>query len=398
MADKIDFRLIRRLSVALHFDCNQMVNYLKIPSFQRSEQTLEYIRNLIGRMKVVNDVHHLFHENFQKELAMYFKVLYKAKNEIIASNFDIFLVLSGEVTASSESKTFKIFEGGYFGEPCLLYPKIAQYKLICSQPCTFAYMSYQQFLLVSSRYTMAHLEQSANDLKQIPQFKDYIRKQLLYLSSCFKLISIDRHSCLFSEGDECEYVYIIKTGELEITKSVHLDPIKTTNYNKNGRPINLPDIKSKAKVPCLIKSKLEMIGDEEAVNDLKWRFTCTCHSFVCVLYRISKADYKKNFRNEEHPELWKEKDLLVKSHLQKSIGVLKKNQRSSSLPLPPNDLKRKVLSTLNSIDPWGYKKNLIISTRNCLVKEKKHGNDEKRRNGGQSCLNLYSNVKCKDLF
>lgn len=398
MAEKNESRLVRRLSVSISHDISLALNYLKVHPLKRTEQMLDYIKSILIRMKIMTDVNPVYHENFLKELAMYYKLLSKSKTDPISTEpCDIYILLSGEVTVSNDSKSFIIPEGGYFGEPCSLYPKISQYKLTCSQSCIFAHLSYQQYLNISSHYSQLFLEQSSQLLRQIPIFKEIRHKKLLYLTSCFKLVSIDRHKSLFEEGEPCDHVFIIKTGEVELTKSVQFEQVKVVNYGKHGRPIYLPEnkAKSKAKVGCLIKSELEMIGDEEAANDLKWKYGCRCRSFVCVLFRISKVEFKKYLKTEECSDRWKEKDEVFNSRLQKSISIIMGNKRSSSLPAADKEVKRKVMKSLKLIDPWGMNRNLVISTRNCLSKEKLEEREKGSARDGGSCLNLYSNLKYK---
>ena len=398
MVEKNESRLVRRLSVSIAHDISLAINYLKIHSLKRTEQMLDYIRSILIRMKIMTDINPVFYENFLKKLAMYYKLLFKSKHEEISTDpCDIYILLSGEVTVSNDSRSFIIPEGGYFGEPSLHYPKISQYKLICSQSCIFGYLSYQQFLSISLHYSQFFLEQSAQLLRQIPIFKEIRHKKLLHLTSCFKTVSIDRHSSLFEEGEPCDHVFIIKTGEVELTKSVQFEQVKVVNYGKHGRPIYLPETKakSKAKVGCLITSELEMIGDEEAANDLKWKYGCRCRSFVCVLFRISKIEFKKYLKTEECSDRWKEKDEVFNTRLQKSISIIMSNKRSSSLPLADKDVKRKVMKSLKLIDPWGMNRNLVISTRNCLSKDKLEEKEKLSTRDLGSCLNLYSNLKYK---
>lgn len=397
--DKNEGRPARRVSILSIFDTNLIVTYLKIAPFKRTDQMLEYLKSLLMKMKMNTEVLPIFIENCLKELAMHYKLLQKPKNEYILTNpCDFYIILTGEIHAQSDSLGhLTLGEGTYIGENCSLVPKISQYKIICSQSTTFAYISLKNFQDICLRYSLAQLELSAKELRQMPSFSDWSQKRLLFLASCFKLVSLDRHSYLFKEGEPCEFIYIVKTGEVELVKSVPKNDNKAINFGKYGRPINLPEVNtSKSKFHCSIKTQFEIIGEEEANNDFKWKSSCKCYSFICVLYRITKNEYKKHMRVEECKQNWKEKTEIVKKRMQKSIPILNSNKRCSSLPLPSAEMKMKILNNIKKIDPWNMRKHLILTVRSSAQisnKRLSHENQVHLNNICKSSSHLNSNIK-----
>ena len=397
--DKHDGRIARKASILSIFDPNLIVSYLKIAPFKRTDQMLEYLKLLLMKMKISTDVVPTYLENCIKELAIHYKLLQKQKNECILTNpCDFYIILTGELHAQNDLLgNMTLGEGAYIGENCLLLPKISQYRIICSQSTTFAYISLKNFHDICFRYSQAQLELSAKELRQIPSFSDWSQKKLLFLSSCFKLVCLDRHSYLFKEGEPCEFVYIVKTGEVELVKSMPGNAKKPVNFGKHGRPINLPEvITSKTNFHCSIKTQFEIIGEEEANNDFKWKSSCKCYSFICVLYRISKAEYKKYMRVEESKQNWKEKTEIVKKRMQKSIPILNSNKRCSSLPLPSAEVKMKILNNIKKIDPWNMKNHLVLTTRSSAQisnKRLSHENQVYQKNICKSSSHQSTNIK-----
>lgn len=364
--DKHEIRQVRKISILQTFDTNQLIGYLKTPAYKRTDQMLEYLKLLLMKMKINIDVLPIYIENCYKELAMHYKLLQKCRNELILTDpCDFYIILNGEIQAKSELMgNLTLGEGSYIGENCFISQKINQCKLICVQNCTFAYISYKNFNEICLRYSISHLEMCVGQIKHIPCFSDWPHKKLLFLASCFRLVSIERNCFLFQEGEPCEFVYIVKTGEVEMVKFMPNTVSKSVSFGKYGRPINLPENKkSKSMFHCSIKTQLEIIGDEEANNDLKYKSSCKCYSFVCVLYRISKSDYKKYMRVDESRQNWKEKNEIISKRMQKSLNIPNMNKKRNSISLPSLELKMKILNNIKTVDPWNLKSSITLSSR-----------------------------------
>ena len=127
------------------------------------------------------------------------------------------------------------------------------------------------------------------------RIKNWNHKNLIGISSYFQVVHFTRKQSVYEEGDYADSAYIIKSGEVELIKTVPQIEIKHKNIGKYGRPIYFPVImpKKNQKLYLCVKGELEVFGDDEITKDISRQYSCRCHSSACTLLKISRADFKK---------------------------------------------------------------------------------------------------------
>lgn len=209
-----------------------------------------------------------------------------------------FIILSGEVKVLIQSEIGNIKEvsrleaGMAFGELALLKNQPRSASIKCSTPCHFMTLTKEHYLKIIGRVENIRLEEKVNLLHSVSIFSSWTKRALEKLSYFFKSSKFVRKQVVYREGDNADWIFVVKSGEFELSKNSDL-------------------VKRKRK-SCLIEQKLmgkisnkvailgtsEMFGDEEAIKDIFRIYTCTCISNG-ELFIISKYDFTTKIRSEE---------------------------------------------------------------------------------------------------
>lgn len=110
-------------------------------------------------------------------------------------------------------------EESAFGEYALIENKPRSATIQCIEDCLFAVLNKQEYTKVLLKIEKKMMNEKALFLKSVPYFAKWtnmaVNKFTYYFNDKFYI----RNQEVFREGQKAEYVYIVKHGEFELTKS-----------------------------------------------------------------------------------------------------------------------------------------------------------------------------------
>ena len=172
---------------------------------------------------------------------------------------------------------------------------------------------------------------------------------------------------VFKEGSLADYVYIIKKGELIMSKEIVVtQPLKVVIGNY-GRP--LPTLKKNKSIHegmISIAESGELIGDDDVLNSECYTKTCKVYSTASELLQISSIEFKRRIRNEDSLSILEKKNQFRNLHLTSTLKIITDIQNPKELgnkTKNPADIK--FLKDIKSLNPW----NLSVKSNNSLIKE-----------------------------
>ena len=252
-------------------------------------------------------------------------------------------VLTPSNNNSIFSETAKLTSGMAFGELALLKNQPRSASIKCIEPAHFMILSKENYLKILGKSDARKLEEIVEFLHSVSIFTHYSKRALDKLSYYFKSHCFSRNQIVYKENDIAESVYIVKSGEFELSKnSIELKnqdsfyKYKASKATKSSKRSIIPKI--------ALLGKGEIFGDEEILKSLPRAFTCTCASKGELLY-ISKHDFLSKIRSEDSIKT------LVDSN------IARENTRYSRLMIARNlDLDFAQMSMGNSRSPLRRKK------------------------------------------
>ncbi|CAI2361678.1 unnamed protein product [Moneuplotes crassus] len=218
----------------------------------------------------------------------------------------------------------KLVAGSSFGELALLNTGDGKRKarIICKEDCKFATVNKENYQKVLARIQQQHKDAMIKFLKQIPFISHWSKNALSKLYYAVEKIDTFRGQKIIEEGNEVEYVYIVKEGEFEIHKYLGKDDEEEKNQNEEKnliRPLlkhedlkrcrakklttewhNPSRVKRKIRLSNLGECKLFCDGD--ARFDRKSSVTVITSSQEAQILRIKKCEFMKYMKNDE--EAW----------------------------------------------------------------------------------------------
>lgn len=116
-------------------------------------------------------------------------------------------------------------DGSSFGELALLEQKPRAATIRCLQNSHFMVLSKNDYNKVIGKIERRAYNDKINFLRNIPVLSLLTRTSLGKLTYYFEVKVCIRDSIIYKEGDSAEWVFIIKSGELQATKRIlHTGP------------------------------------------------------------------------------------------------------------------------------------------------------------------------------
>ena len=172
-------------------------------------------------------------------------------------------------------------QGKSFGETALVTENSRNATVSCLTDCNFAVLNKDDYLRILGKITDKKISAFVDLLKLIPVFRAWSKKNIDSLYSFFKTAEYKWKKIVYSVADESSFVYIVKSGEFEISKIV-----------------NLPD-KTKVNFKIAVLTVGELFGDEDVLNNRPREYSCACYSTAGELLMISAKDFLLKVMNED---------------------------------------------------------------------------------------------------
>lgn len=176
--------------------------------------------------------------------------------------------------------------GDSFGELALISNKPRAASILAREPTSLAVLERSDYLRLLSKIQDARLTAKVDLLQHHPAFRLWTRQSLQKLSYFFKLRLYQRKQVLFQAGQVANEVFLIQSGDFQLLKSV-----------PNGGSPRRTESTKHAEVTLI--STGELIGDQEALGNSVYSYTCVCASTQGEVLGISREDFLQRVVNDD---------------------------------------------------------------------------------------------------
>lgn len=171
----------------------------------------------------------------------------------------------------------QLLSGESFGELALITNNTRAATVICKSDCHFAVLEKSDYLRILGKLEQQKLEDVVEFLQSLPLFRGWRKLQIQRVSYYFQPVKYIRKQVVYRCKDPPTHVYIIKSGEFELTQDIA----------KSMESIKMPVLGNKKlfqKYQVTILGRGEVFGDKEIVECGSSRvYTCTCTSSGTLL-------------------------------------------------------------------------------------------------------------------
>ena len=388
----MDYSYNPRVSISLSepdFKIQEIIKILNTPPHQRSQasiKTLQYHTESISLFRQGTEEHD---EQSFKECCQALRYQYYPAGSTVFNIGEkgeyFYIILEGEVSLSVMNDRNILEEvcilnvGGSFGELALLRDQPRSATIRCTKHSHFAILGKSDYLRILGHLSIKKLEDMVVFFMSLPTFAGWSKKSIIKLSYYFKPIKFKRNQIIFSEGDPAESIFIVKKGEVELSKQIKVQKPITRKIGNDGRP--LPSLKAgsflmKAKIS--IASIGEIIGDDDIMHDITRSITCQCYSATAELLEISKIEFKKRIRSEESLNQLTQRQKAKDSHMASAITLLRVIKEPKTIHISSEQNKgKKILNSIRSLNPWNSAQNLF--TRRVVTNNSEFNNLKKQK-------------------
>lgn len=261
-----------------------------------------------------------------------------------------------------------LIEGQSFGDIALVTENPRNATVKCLTDCHFAVLNKDDYLRILGKITDKKISLFVEFIKNIPVFKSWSKKSIESIYCFFKPVDYNWKKKVFSVGEEAKHVYIVKSGEFEISKNVTLAN------------------KMKVSLKIAVLAEGEIFGDEDVLNGKLRECNCMCYSTTGSLLIISAKDFLLNITNEDSLSILNSKNSaksLIRSSKESNFQSIFTTSRSKASSSPEkkvyNSLKyRKKCLPVQKM-PKDYSRYLELSPTDIEnIKEKAMGRRNRR--------------------
>ena len=225
----------------------------------------------------------MFKRKVKEEQRILLNAVKHSETETLELEFDDFTEI-GVLTA-----------GGSFGELALISHTHRSASIQAREDSSFLVINKLNFAKILGNIAEKKVTSLVEFLQKVPYFQSRSKSSLLKISFYFQPKRFKKDQKIFRELDQVDGVYLIKEGEVTITKkkpqsinSLSVFASTPTDYQSkfSKRQNPLVDVK------IVIKSIYEGFGGYEIITQKDVRaYTCTCSSASCELLFIPKTAF-----------------------------------------------------------------------------------------------------------
>ena len=353
-----DFTLNPRKSMYFDetsIDLTHLISLLRSPSAQRSASAIKSLQILTKNIPFFKQLISEYEERAHVECCAYLKHQLMDRGSIVCEAGDagdlFYIILKGSVRVLVPDEQSRVLvestvllSGCAFGEFALVKNRPRTATILCAEDSHFAVLSKKDFVRILGNFTNKRFDEMTEFLKKLPIFNGWSMNSLVRLSYLFKISKLKRNQRLFREGDPADSVFIVKSGEFELTKEIMIKSSPHIVIGKIGRPLI-----TTRKQKTFLQGKLSivslgvMIGDDDVMNGEVYTKTCACYSTFAEVLKISAIEFKKRIRNEESLNVLSEKNAFRTLHISSAVNMIKQiqspSERKDKTPIVLNDIK-----------------------------------------------------------
>ena len=363
----MDYRVNPRVSISFtesDFKLSHIIKILSTPPSQRTQAAIKILIQQTESLSIFNQMTEEQEEQMFKECCQVLRYKFIPMGFFVFNTGDkgdyFYLILDGLVSISIQNDDKDLEQvcllgpGGTFGELALIKDQPRLASIQCLKDTHFATLCKSDYMRVLGHLSSKKLEEMISFFVSLPTFSGWSKRSLIKLSYYFRTVKFKRNQVIFLEGDPAESVYIVKKGEVEISKQINVKRPFTRKFGNDGRV--LPELKKsdfhmKAKIS--IEGVGEIIGDDDVAKDFNRSFTCICYSTNAELLEISKADFKKRIRAEESLAQLSSRLQVKETHVNSALSMYKKIKKPAALAGINDDRPGKeYLQKIKEKNPW----------------------------------------------
>ena len=233
--------------------------------------------------------------------------------------------------------------GSSFGELALIQAKPRAATVVCKEPTVLAFLDRQAYDKVLRKLQQNQLGANVRFLQSVPFFRAWTKNSVAKFSYFFEKRRFRRNQLVYREGDPCERVFLVRSGEFEVRKRVRARSTQALAFDmteflpqkrdktyalnvKNGRFIQAVNsfkarraVETVQSVRLMIVGVGNIVGEEDAVKDRHYSTSLSCFSQEGELYEISLENFHR-FVKSTDMETWL---MLERNALQKELHALR---------------------------------------------------------------------------
>ena len=131
----------------------------------------------------------------------------------------------------------------------------------------------------------------------MPLFKSVSKNALFKLAFAIKEASFVKGQTVFKEGETAKNIFIIREGEIKLKKII------VSNENTNS----IRKIVKRRVYTARKYGQGGVIGDDDAINNKTYTYSCICSSDVLILYTITTREFLRRVNSNESIEYMKQR-------------------------------------------------------------------------------------------
>jgi CRP-like cAMP-binding protein len=305
---------------------------LSKPTISRDTTDLKIIASQVANVKFFESLRE--YKSVFKETCTFLTYEFYQKNEFVFNEGEygdrFYILLKGEagviVTIKEKDRSYQkeVFvykDGSSFGELALINSKPRSASILAKTDCHFAALDKGNY----NRLLASQMKQKRNDLVEFLQtqvlFQNWTKGSILKISYCFEEKILKKNQFVFKEGDKVEHLYIVRKGEVKLSRNLKINIIENNEPMTRGTFHLKKFMKHRADLGILGLGEILGLSDADSEH---YSATCKCLSTVVVLLMISARDFNKKLSTEESREVINTGRFLRESIHEESITSITK--------------------------------------------------------------------------
>jgi CRP-like cAMP-binding protein len=284
-----------------------------------------------------------------------------------------YILIQGEVSVlvpvksdSMEMKEIiKFKSGSSFGDLALIDNKPRAASIRTLETCHFAVLDRSNYQRILASIMKQKKMELVDFLQTQSIFKSFTKGSLAKLSYCFEEKNFGKDFILFHEGNKVDFLYLVKSGEVKLTKKIVMKKVDFEGCNKYKDQLNKKFTQ---------KAEISLMGEGEflGVYDIEKGFyanTAICSSKLVTVLKLSINDFTKRLNIREITNTIKQRKQLKDAIHESSILSITKaiHERESSpfrkinLSQTPNNKQRNIRERFSPTQKFTFDRFSAIS-------------------------------------
>jgi CRP-like cAMP-binding protein len=269
---------------------------------------------------------------------------------ILRGSVSVIINALDEIGRLEHRKVTDCIAGDSFGERALVLGQNRTASIQCNEDCVFAVLDYYDFKMLLDKAIEQRFNSKVDLLKGISIFKGMPRHVLYKLAYHLEEMRYVRKQALFNEGDTPTHMYILRKGEVKLTKAMKL-------FNSIDEAAPTSRFSSKSNKTFAVKSQVaiigtnELFGEEEIFSKRPREYTSECYSTSIDVFQISYDNFMVTFST--HKSVFKliKKQIRLKENIRKAQILSYVNiQAENNFPYTTDDSVEEVNKSKGIID------------------------------------------------